>query len=222
MNESFSIQDFTSLPDEHRRCVNNFLNRVGSNLFCNMDPKKVFQNCYDMKVRGFFGTIKKKNAEEEQNVSGIMYGEYQGVAYIAFFLTLKAKKGLGSKVLLQLEKTLLAKGITCLVVLATVDSENFYKKRDFAKLDKPPLIGHSAYGKRLKEKIKKNASILRLFPSCVILFKILSENCFTKFVSSSRINFDFMTAEHAAVIRSVEEPMNKLDWRYTYTRRHKK
>ena len=91
-----------------------------------------------------------------------------------------------------------------MVVLATVDSENFYKKRDFAKLDKPPLIGHSAYGKKLKEKIKKNASILRLFPSCVILFKILSENCFTKFVSSSRINFDFMTAEHAAVIRFVE------------------
>ena len=87
-----------------------------------------------MLLKGIFGETKQKN------LCGICYGEFQGVAYVPFFLTIKKRQGLGNKVLLQLEKMFFERKsnpITGMVVFATREMEGYYLKRGFANVDKP-------------------------------------------------------------------------------------
>ena len=111
-------------------------------------------------ARGFFGITKK------DNVCGILYGVHEGAAYIPFVYTNQKKEGLGSEVLRQLEKIFYdkkANPITGMVVYATAGQEGFYKKRGFASPDEPRLTGFSTNGEKLREKIRKNVSLLGLF-----------------------------------------------------------
>ena len=165
-------------------------------------------------TRGFFGETKQKN---QKNLSGIVYGEYQGVAYVPFFFTINQKQGLGSRVLLQLEKMFFERKsnpITGMVVFATRELQDYYLKRGFANLDKPRLTGHSGNGKKLRQKIS-NSGLLNLFPpeEVVILYKMCSEMLFTTFISSFDLKFDSKDLKKVADMNRLQDDINKLDSR---------
>jgi hypothetical protein len=200
-----------NIPEEHRLPVSEFLTQVSSALSNNADPKRVFHTKSAMTTRGFFGETKQKN------LSGIVYGEYQGVAYVPFFFTIKKKQGLGSRVLLQLEKMFFdrkSNPITGMVVFATRELQAYYLKRGFASLDKPRLTGHSVNGKRLRLKIG-NSGLLDLFPpeEVVILYKMCSEMLFTTFISSFDLKFDSKDLK-VTDMNCLQDDINKLDSRY--------
>jgi len=171
-----------------------------------------------MLLKGIFGETKQKN------LSGIFYGEFQGVAYVPFFLTIKKRQGLGNRVLLQLEKMFFERKsnpITGMVVFATREMEGYYLKRGFANVDKPRLTGYSANGKKLRQKIK-NSGFLKLFPpdEVVILYKMCSEMLSTTFISlfnlkfGSNLKFDSIDLKKVADMNGIQDEINKLDWRY--------
>ena len=200
------------IPDKHKDSVFDFLSLVSSNLFNNGDPKKVFHSRSAMIAKGFFGETKKKN------LSGIVYGEYQGVAYVPFFLSRKRKQGLGSRVLLQLEKMFFDRKtnpITGMVVFATRDLQDYYLKLGFANLDKPRLTGHSAKGKSLREKIR-TSGLLNLFSAdeVVIFYKMCSEMLSTTFIPSFDLKFDSIDLKNVTDMNSLKDDINQLDSRY--------
>lgn len=164
-------------------------------------------------ARGLFLIKNEGNARE--NISGIVYGEYQGIAYIPFFLTKTQNMGLGSELLRQLEKMLFEKQST-MVFFSTPNQVNMYYNRGFSRLDQPSrLIDFSAQGKQLIQKIHNNSPLLQLFPAedVVILYKMCSEICFTKFISTFGFNVEFMTTEEKTQISCFEESINMLDFR---------
>lgn len=200
------------IPDKHKDSVFDFLSLVSSNLFNNGDPKKVFQQRSTIIPKGFFGETKQKN------LSGIVYGEYQGVAYVPFFLSRKRKQGLGSRVLLQLEKMFFDRKtnpITGMVVFATTDLQDYYLKLGFANLDKPRLTGHSAKGKSLREKIR-TSGLLNLFSAdeVVIFYKMCSEMLSTTFIPSFDLKFDSIDLKNVTDMNSLKDDINQLDSRY--------
>ena len=202
------------VPDAHKPLVNQFLKEVSEKLYNGKDPKHVFKDRSGApKARGFFLIQIEGTATE--NISGIVYGEYQGIAYIPFFLTRTQNKGLGSELLRQLEKMFIEKQISGMVFFSTPNQVKFYDNRGVLRLDNRRLIRFTPKGKQLLQKIQTNASLLKLFPDedVVILYKICTEICFTKFVSSFDFNFDFMTTQDKTRIYCLEEPIKKLDCR---------
>jgi hypothetical protein len=212
------LKDLKHVPDAHKHYITEYIKEVSEKLYNNKDPKLVFKNRLGEPIpRGFFLIKNEGNARE--NISGIVYGEYQGIAYIPFFLTKTQNMGLGSELLRQLEKIFIEKqssNLCTMVFFSTPNQVNMYYNRGFSRLDQPTrLIGFSQQGKQIIQKIQNNSSLLQLFPDedVVILYKMCSEICFTKFISTFGFNVDFMTTEEKTHISCFEEPINQLDCR---------
>jgi len=213
---TIQIQDLKNVPDAHKNFVAEYIKEVSGKLYNNNDPKQVFKDRFGIPTaRGFF--LIKNAGNPRGNMSGIVYGEVQRIAYVPFFLTKTQNMGLGSELLRQLEKMFIEKPnpILCMVFFSTPNLVKFYYNRGFRRLDDRQLISFTPNGKQLLLKIQLNNSLLKLFPDSdvVILYKICSEICFTKFVSSFGFDVDFMTIEDKKLIYSHKEEIEKLDFR---------
>ena len=214
----FIIQDLKHIHEAHKESVSELMDLMSTNLFNSLDPKKVFEHRSGMLAKGIFGETKQKN------LSGIVYGEFHGVTYIPFFFTKRKRQGLGSRVLLELEKMFFERKsnpITGMVVFATKEMEAYYLKRGFANLEKPRFAGYSVNGKKLREKIN-GSGILKLFPAneVVILYKMVSEKLSSTFISSFNLKFDSIDLKEVADMNCLKNDINKLDWRYKPSTSH--